>query len=123
MALGLDSTQSVLDAMGNPERSLAAIHVAGSNGKGTTCAMLTAGLVDAGQCTGTFTSPHVARIEERIRIDGRTVSAEEFDLAMETVRDASGEIIYQETVAGTPWQSEKKTQEQVTKREEELGWR
>ncbi len=89
MALGLDSTQSVLDAMGNPERSLAAIHVAGSNGKGTTCAMLTAGLVDAGQCTGTFTSPHVARIEERIRIDGRTVSPEEFDLAMETVRDAS----------------------------------
>ena len=88
MALGLASTQSLLDEMGNPERGLAAIHVAGSNGKGTTCAMLTAGLVGAGQHVGTFTSPHVARIEERIRLDGKPIDAEQFDLALEAVRDA-----------------------------------
>ncbi len=41
----------------------------------------------------------------------------------QTVRDASGDIIYQETVSGTPWQSEKKTLEQVEQRETELGWR
>ena len=89
MSLGLDSTQSILDAMGNPERGLAAIHVAGSNGKGTTCAMLTAGLVSAGLRVGTFTSPHVTKIEERIRIDGRPVSNSEFDTALAAIRDAS----------------------------------
>ncbi|MFD2159121.1 hypothetical protein ACFSW8_09455 [Rubritalea tangerina] len=41
----------------------------------------------------------------------------------QTVRDSSGEIIYQEPVIGTPWQSEKVTQKQVEKREEKLGWR
>jgi len=89
MSLGLDSTQTLLNTMGNPERRLAAIHVAGSNGKGTTCAMLTAGLVEAGQRVGTFTSPHVARIEERVRIDGRPVAAAEFDIALNVVREAS----------------------------------
>ncbi len=41
----------------------------------------------------------------------------------QTVRDAQGNIIYQETVSGTPWQSDKRTEQQVETREEELGWR
>jgi hypothetical protein len=41
----------------------------------------------------------------------------------QTVRDSSGRVIYQETVAGTPWQSEKKAQQKIAEREHELGWR
>ena len=70
MALGLDTTHHLLGALGRPDlRPSTVIHVAGSNGKGTLCAILAAKAQDMGHTTVLFTSPHVARIEERVRIN------------------------------------------------------
>jgi dihydrofolate synthase/folylpolyglutamate synthase len=64
------------------------IHVAGSNGKGSTSALLANAYTLAGQTTGLFTSPHLCFVEERIRLDGRPISRKKFDHALGIVRDA-----------------------------------
>jgi dihydrofolate synthase/folylpolyglutamate synthase len=72
--LGLDRIQQLLDALGNPERRCRWVHVAGTNGKGSTCAMIEAGLRRAGLRTGLYTSPHLIEPVERIQISGETIS-------------------------------------------------
>ncbi|MBZ9712519.1 glutamate ligase domain-containing protein [Deinococcus multiflagellatus] len=69
-ARGPDGARALLSALGHPERAFASIRVVGTNGKGSTCAMLEAGLRAAGVRTGRFTSPHLHAYEERIRVDG-----------------------------------------------------
>jgi dihydrofolate synthase/folylpolyglutamate synthase len=69
--LGLDGTRALLAALGNPERRFRSVHVAGTNGKGTTCALIERALRAAGVRTGLFTSPHLVDFRERIRVDGR----------------------------------------------------
>jgi dihydrofolate synthase/folylpolyglutamate synthase len=69
--LGLDGTRALLAALGNPERRFRSIHVAGTNGKGSTCALVERALREAGHRTGLFTSPHLVDFRERIRVDGR----------------------------------------------------
>jgi dihydrofolate synthase/folylpolyglutamate synthase len=71
--LKLDRMRAALDLRGHPEAGLAAIHVAGTNGKGSTAAMLDAILRAAGRRTGLYTSPHLVDFCERIRVDGRTI--------------------------------------------------
>lgn len=83
--LGLERIRAVLDALGRPQASCRFIHVAGTNGKGSTCAMIESALRVAGRRTGLFTSPHLAEPTERIRIDGRPISAEEFTNAFNRV--------------------------------------
>jgi dihydrofolate synthase/folylpolyglutamate synthase len=68
---GLDRMREALRRLGSPERALPAVHIAGTNGKGSTAAMTEAILRAAGVRTGLFTSPHLSRFTERIRIDGR----------------------------------------------------
>jgi len=68
--LGLQRVQVALDRLGNPERAAPAVHIAGTNGKGSTAAMTDAILRADGLRTGLFTSPHLVRFTERIRIDG-----------------------------------------------------
>ena len=77
MSLGLENTRVALERLGQPQSCAPAIHVAGSNGKGTACAIISGALILSGRRTGTFTSPHLARVEERVRIDGVPVSAAE----------------------------------------------
>ncbi|WP_165247292.1 bifunctional folylpolyglutamate synthase/dihydrofolate synthase [Adlercreutzia sp. ZJ141] len=72
--LGLDRIRGLLDRMGNPQRHLRFVHVAGTNGKGSVCAYLASVLQAAGFRTGLFTSPYIIRFEERIRIDGKSIS-------------------------------------------------
>jgi dihydrofolate synthase / folylpolyglutamate synthase len=79
--LGLDNINKLLDALERPERAWTAIHVAGTNGKGSVTAMVERGLRAAGHRTGRYTSPHLDRIEERIAIDGHPVDAATFDRA------------------------------------------
>ena len=87
MALGLDTTRQLLIALGRPDLlPSTVVHVAGSNGKGTLCAVLAAKARDMGHTTVLFTSPHVARIEERVRVNGRPVSAILFDEALLRVK-------------------------------------
>ncbi len=70
---GLENIRVLLAHLGNPERSYPAIHVAGTNGKGSTSAMIAASLTAAGFRTGLYTSPHLVEFTERIRIDGRKI--------------------------------------------------
>ncbi len=88
MNFGLESTRTLLDGLGRPdERVPLVLHVAGSNGKGTVCALLAALAQTRGHRVLLFTSPHVARLEERVRIDGRPVSTSRFDAAVRALRE------------------------------------
>ena len=66
----LSATKKLLEKLGSPEKKLRYVHVAGTNGKGSTSAMIESALRAAGYCTGLFTSPFVTRFNERIRVDG-----------------------------------------------------
>ncbi|MBU1101407.1 MAG: bifunctional folylpolyglutamate synthase/dihydrofolate synthase [Bacteroidetes bacterium] len=68
--LGLDNIKKLLEQIGNPERNLKAIHIAGSNGKGSTASFTASILQEAGYKVGLYTSPHLVRFNERIRING-----------------------------------------------------
>ena len=92
--LSLDRVQRLLGALGNPERSLPpVIHVAGTNGKGSTIAFLRAILEAAGKSVHTYTSPHLVRFNERFRIgargEGRLVSDDELATALEQCEHAN----------------------------------
>jgi dihydrofolate synthase/folylpolyglutamate synthase len=76
VSLGLARMQAALAALGAPEQTLPAVHIGGTNGKGSTAAMTESILRAAGLRTGLFTSPHLSRFTERIRIDGREVAGD-----------------------------------------------
>jgi len=91
--LGLERMNALLEALGNPQRTGRFVHVAGTNGKGSTCAMIESGLRAAGLRTGLFTSPHLVEPTERIRIGGRPVSAELFASAFDRAHQAAEELL------------------------------
>lgn len=72
----LSNTLLLMDYLGNPEKSLKCIHVAGTNGKGSTCHMLASVLQEQGYKTGLYTSPHLLDFRERIKINGEKISKE-----------------------------------------------
>ncbi|MBE7710895.1 MAG: bifunctional folylpolyglutamate synthase/dihydrofolate synthase [Cyanobacteria bacterium SIG31] len=76
--LGLDRVKSALEELGNPQDSLKYIHVAGTNGKGSVCAMLESILRESGYKTGLYTSPHIFEYTERIKINGQEISQQDF---------------------------------------------
>jgi dihydrofolate synthase/folylpolyglutamate synthase len=76
---GLETTQTLLSFLGNPQNSLRYIHVAGSNGKGSTCAFMASFLKQSGYKTGLYTSPHLCDIRERFRINGLWISTKDFE--------------------------------------------
>ena len=75
--LGLERVQSLLDRVGNPEKRLKCIHVAGTNGKGSVCAMVFYILREAGYKVGMYTSPHLKKFNERIRVDNPFITDKE----------------------------------------------
>ena len=77
--MGLQRTHKLLELCGNPEKKLTIIQVAGTNGKGSVCAMLESIFRHSGHKTGLFTSPHLYKINERIRINGIAVSNEKLN--------------------------------------------
>src|SRR5690348_8920544 len=103
--LGLERIRAVLVALGNPQKAYRMVHVAGTNGKGSTCAMIAAGLQAAGNRTGRFTSPHLIEPTERIQVNGIPVSETQFSRAFDVVHQAAGSLdldahpSYFETVA------------------------
>lgn len=84
--LGLDRTRELLRKLGDPQKRLRFVHVAGSNGKGSTCAMLDAILRAAGFRTGLYTSPYIQHFCERIQIDGENIPGEALADVTERVR-------------------------------------
>jgi len=75
---GLERTEKLLELLGNPHKKLRAIHVAGTNGKGSTAAMIASILSSAGYRTGMYISPHLFRNTERMTIDGIEITKEDF---------------------------------------------
>lgn len=74
---GLETEQALLNRLDHPESGLVFIHVAGTNGKGSVCAMLESILRAAGLATGLYTSPHLIRLHERIRVNGACLADQE----------------------------------------------
>jgi dihydrofolate synthase/folylpolyglutamate synthase len=100
--LGLDRMSALLEALGEPHRAGAFVHVAGTNGKGSVCAMLESAL-RAGQVrTGLYTSPHLAEPVERIRIAGEPVSREDFTGAFARVHQAAERLMAEGALEAHP---------------------
>jgi dihydrofolate synthase / folylpolyglutamate synthase len=85
---GLSNIATLAEALGNPQRKIPCVHIAGTNGKGSTAAMLESILRAAGFRTGLYTSPHLERINERIRVNGEDISDEDFAAVWTRVHEA-----------------------------------
>lgn len=85
---GLEKTHRLLDALGRPDKKLRFLHVAGTNGKGSVCAMLDAILRRSGYRVGLFTSPHLKDFRERIRVDGEMISESDAAVGLSRIRGA-----------------------------------
>lgn len=87
---GLQNTLALLEALGRPDKSMGrVVHVAGTNGKGSTCAMLNKALIECGHNVGLFTSPYLCRFNERLRVNGRPIADGELVSVAERVRAAA----------------------------------
>jgi dihydrofolate synthase / folylpolyglutamate synthase len=84
--LGLENVRTLLAALGEPQNGLRFIHVAGTNGKGSVCAMVDSVARTAGIKTGLFTSPHLVRFGERIQINGRPIDEADFVRGIQQIR-------------------------------------
>lgn len=96
--LGLDRISTLLEALGNPHRACRWIHVAGTNGKGSTSAMIEAGLRASGVRTGLYISPHLVQPTERIQIAGQPVSEEQFAQAFGQVHETAVRMLAEGTL-------------------------
>ncbi|MBF0539784.1 MAG: bifunctional folylpolyglutamate synthase/dihydrofolate synthase, partial [Nitrospirae bacterium] len=86
--LGLTNISTVAEVLGQPQRAFHCVHVAGTNGKGSTSAMIANIIGAEGFRTGLFTSPHLVRFTERIRIDGVEITEQEVVSLTEEIREA-----------------------------------
>ncbi len=82
-----EHTKELLRRLGNPENHMKVIHVAGTNGKGSTCAYLASMLSNGGYHTGLFTSPHLVKINDRFRINGEVMTDEDFVISFLKVKE------------------------------------
>ena len=99
---GLERMRALLGRLDNPERRQRFVHVAGTNGKGSTCAMIANSLRHAGLCTGLYTSPHLIEPTERIQIDGDPVATSDFARAFEAVHKAAEALLKEERIDSHP---------------------
>lgn len=88
----LDRMRLLLELLGNPQDDLRCVHIAGTNGKGSICAMLTSVLRECGCTVGTYTSPHLVDIRERIAINGAMITHHQFTEAMGRVAGAANNL-------------------------------
>ena len=87
--LGLENTQRLFEACGRPQDHLRFLHVAGTNGKGSTCVMMDSVLRAAGHRTALYTSPHLVDFRERVRVDGQMIPESSTAEGLTLLRDAS----------------------------------
>ncbi|MFA4829825.1 MAG: folylpolyglutamate synthase/dihydrofolate synthase family protein [Thermodesulfovibrionales bacterium] len=90
--LGLDNTVKLLSCFNNPQASFKSVHIAGTNGKGSTSAMIASILQSAGFKVGLFTSPHLVSFTERIRVNNEEISESEVVSLADEIRDAVSQI-------------------------------
>jgi dihydrofolate synthase / folylpolyglutamate synthase len=99
---GLENITILADSLGNPHRTVPCVHIAGTNGKGSTAAMLESILRTAGLRTGLYTSPHLEKINERIRIDGRDISDDAFARAWDSAHGSIESLMASGKLAAHP---------------------
>ncbi len=92
MKFGLDNIRTLMSIFGNPHRTFRCVHIAGTNGKGSTSAMIESVLRTSGVRTGLFTSPHLLSFTERVRVNGEEISEDEVIALAEEVKAAAGKI-------------------------------
>ena len=92
--LGLERVHSVCEFFGRPERSFEAIHVAGTNGKGTVCAFVASMAQASGKRVGLYTSPHLVNFSERIRVNGNSVDDDAMAELLNAVMDAGKDLTF-----------------------------
>ncbi|MEN6559367.1 MAG: folylpolyglutamate synthase/dihydrofolate synthase family protein [Acidobacteriota bacterium] len=101
--LGLENIAALCAALGNPQNQFLSLHVAGTNGKGSVSAVLAEITRRHGLRTGLYTSPHLVRVEERIRVDGRMISPRRFRERLSGLKEvidrlmAEGRLVYHPT--------------------------
>ncbi len=102
---GLEATRRLLDALGRPQQRIPVVLVAGTNGKGSTSAALASILSAAGYRCGLYTSPHLESVEERLRIDGKSITEAELGHRLRQVLDAAGDAppTYFESLTAAAW--------------------
>lgn len=100
--LGLTSTERLLEALGSPQKTFPSVQIAGTNGKGSTAVMLEAIARAAGTRTGLYTSPHLVNITERVRVDNREISREEFARLTTRVRATAERLVSEGTLPALP---------------------
>ena len=93
---GLHRISRVMDCFGNPQDDLRVLHVAGTNGKGSTCAFLESVLRSAGHRVGLYSSPHLQSIRERIMVDGIPISRESFVSVLNRVHEVASRALAEE---------------------------
>jgi dihydrofolate synthase/folylpolyglutamate synthase len=125
MRLGLDQMNRLSAALGNPHRSLKCIHIAGTNGKGSTAHMLASVLQTAGYTVGLYTSPHIKDFRERIKINGQPIDK---DIVVDFVNEnldtlEAGNYSFFEATVGMAFSTFAKTQVDVAIIEVGLGGR
>lgn len=99
---GLETTTRVLTRLGNPHLKYPTVIVAGTNGKGSTAAMLASILTQAGYRTGLYTSPHLVRVNERMRVDGAEIREDDFARAFSEVRQAVESLLEEKALGQVP---------------------
>ena len=90
---GLERTYKLLEHLGNPERDLKLIHIAGTNGKGSTTSMITEILMGEGYKVGMYTSPFIEEFEERIQINRNNIPKESLAILMDEIKVAVDKVI------------------------------
>ncbi len=93
MKLGLENIGKLLAALGNPEKNYLKIQIAGTNGKGSTCAFLESICIKAKIKTGLFTSPHLISVTERIKVGAREIGENDFARHASIVREVSEQLV------------------------------
>lgn len=99
MRVGIAPMTDLMKRLGDPHTSFRAVHVTGTKGKGTTSALMAEALLRAGLRTGLYTSPHLERMNERVRVDGCEVEDDELAAALEDVLNARSAAIVERTPA------------------------
>ena len=102
MKLGLRNTELLLQALDNPERTFPSVQIAGTNGKGSTAAMLDSICRAAGIKCGLYTSPHLVSITERIRVVGKAIADEDFASCATTVREVAEQLLRDKRIEALP---------------------
>ena len=92
VSLGLERTRILMEKLGNPQDRLKFVHVAGTNGKGSTCVYVANILQAAGFATGMFTSPYIETFEERIQVDGAPISLDDLTEITLEVKEKAEEV-------------------------------